>query len=275
MPPASRQLALITGASAGLGIAFARAYAKRGLDVALVARRRNRLEALVFEIEAAFGVTAYAIPQDLAVYGAELAVLGALAERGRHADVLVNNAGLSIAQDFVGVPWERQRDLLMTMVVSATGLAHGVIPGMVERGYGRILNVASITAFAPGVAGHSLYPGVKSYAVKFSQALDAELRGKGIKVTALAPGSTESEFTRANGTKAAGQGAPKFLVQTAEAVAEAGVRGNEAGKLLVIPGLHNKLAVGMMRIVPEWISRPLILRGAQKFRLPSDGGPVR
>jgi short-subunit dehydrogenase len=275
MPDATRQLALITGASAGLGVAFAHAYAKRGLDVALVARRQDRLEALGAELEAKFGITAYAVPQDLSVYGAELAVLGALEERGRHVDVLVNNAGLSIAQDFTGVPWERQRDLLMTMVVSATGLAHGVIPGMVERGYGRILNVASITAFAPGVAGHSLYPAVKSYAVKFSQALDAELRGKGLKVTALAPGSTESEFTHANGTEAAGQGAPKFLVQTAAEVAEAGVAGNEAGKLLVIPGLHNKLAVGMMRAIPEWISRPLILRGAQKFRLPSDGGSVR
>ena len=215
MPRTDAKLALITGASAGLGVAFAHAYAARGVDLALVARRQDRLEALAAELEATYGIEAYAIPQDLAVYGAELAVLKAVVEHGRTVDVLVNNAGFSIAQDFTGVPWERQRDFLMTLVVSACGLAYGVIPGMVERGWGRIINVASIAAFAPGVAGHSLYPGVKSYAVKFSQALDAELRGKGVKVTALCPGSTQSEFTRANGTEAAGQGAPKALVQTA------------------------------------------------------------
>ena len=273
MPPSAqalRRLALITGASAGLGEAFARAYARRGFDLALVARREERLHALAAELKAQDGVDSIVMAQDLSAAHAEDAVLQRLADAGRHADVLVNNAGFSIAQDFVGVPWGKQRDMLMTMVVSALGLAHGVAPGMAARGWGRIINVASIAAYAPGVAGHSLYPGVKSLAVKFSESLDAELRGKGVHVTALCPGSTKTEFTQANGTKDAGTGAPAWLVQTPEAVVEAGIKGCDAGHIRVIPGWHNALAVGLMRTLPEGLVRALLMRGSAKFRLPPE-----
>ncbi len=151
-----RPLALITGASAGIGVAFARAYAARGYDLALTARRADRLEALAAELSAAHGIEAFAIPADLAVFEAHKAVLGAVAARGRTVDVLINNDGFSIAQSFTGVPWDRQRDFLMTLVVNACGLAYGVIPAMVGRGSGAIINVASMAGFAPGVAGHSL-----------------------------------------------------------------------------------------------------------------------
>lgn len=270
-PPteAARRLALITGASAGLGEAFARAYARRGFDLALVARREERLHALAAELKG-HGVDTIVIAQDLSAFGAETAILQRVEDAGRHVDVLVNNAGLSIAQDFVGVPWERQRDMLMTMVVSALGLAHGVAPGMAARGWGRIINVASVAAFAPGVAGHSLYPGVKSLTVKASQSLDAELRDKGVHVTALCPGSTKTEFTQANGTKAAGTGAPAWLVQTPEAVVEAGIKGCEAGHIVVIPGWHNRLSVALLRALPDALTRPLLMRGSAKFRLPPD-----
>lgn len=267
------RLALITGASAGIGLAFAHAYARRGFDVALVARRRDRLEAIAAELESLHGVRTLVIEQNLAEFGAEARMLARVAAAGRHVDVLVNNAGFSIAQDFAGVAWERQRDALMTMIVSACGLAHGVIPGMVARGGGAIINVASVAAFAPGVAGHSLYPGLKSFAVKFSQSLDAEVRPSGVRVTALCPGSTQTEFTASNGTAQAGQGAPKFLVQTAAAVVEAAIRGNEAGRVLVVPGWHNQLSVLLLRILPEAISRPMLMRGSQKFRLPPEPPP--
>ena len=272
MSESQRPLALITGASAGIGEAFARAYARRGHDVALVARRADRLETLAAELRAAHGIEAYAIPQDLSDFGAEQGVMDKLSEFGRSVDVLVNNAGFSIAQDFAGVAWERQRDFLMTLIVSATGLAHLVIPGMVERGRGTIINVASIVGFAPGVAGHSLYPAAKSYVIKFTEALDAELRGKGIRVTAVCPGSTESEFTAANGTADAGHGAPAFMVQSAAQVVEAAIAGAEAGKLLVIPGWHNRLAVFLMRRLPHKLVRGAAMRGSARFRLPSEHG---
>ncbi|HZZ67440.1 MAG TPA: SDR family NAD(P)-dependent oxidoreductase, partial [Phenylobacterium sp.] len=159
--PSARPLALITGASAGIGAAFARAYAARGYDLALVARRADRLEALAAELSARHGIEAFAIPADLAEWEACSRVMAAVEARGRVVDALVNNAGFSIAQSFAGVPWSRQRDFLMTLVVNACGLAHLAIPGMVERGRGSIVNVASLTAFAPGVGGHSLYPGAK------------------------------------------------------------------------------------------------------------------
>ncbi len=272
--PSARPLALITGASAGIGECFAHAYAARGYDVALVARRLDRLETLAIELRADHGVEAYPIAQDLAVFGAEAEVMQALAAHGRHVDVLVNNAGFSIAQDFAGVPWARQRDFLMTLIVTASGLAHAVIPGMMERGRGAIINVASIAGFAPGVAGHSLYPAAKSYAIKFSEALDAELRDKGIRVTALCPGSTESEFTKANGTADAGHGAPGFLLQTAQQVVEAAIAGNEAGKILVIPGVHNRIAVFLMRRLPHGLVRAILMKGSARFRLPPEPGTL-
>jgi len=270
MAASQRPLALITGASAGIGEAFARAYAARGHDLALVARRADRLEALGAELKAAHGVQTYAIVQDLAVLGAETKVMQALAGHGRTVDVLVNNAGFSIAQDFAGAPFSRQRDFLMTLIVSACGLAHAVIPAMVAQGRGSILNVASIAGFAPGVAGHSLYPAAKSFAIKFSEALDAELRDKGVKVTALCPGSTISEFTKANGTLDAGHGAPAFLLQSAAQVVEAGIRGNAAGNILVIPGWHNRIAVLIMRYAPHGLVRRAIMKGSQRFRLPPE-----
>jgi short-subunit dehydrogenase len=270
MDAAQRPLALITGASAGIGAAFARAYAARGHDLALVARRADRLETLGAELKARYGVDTLVIAQDLAAFGAEGEVMKALAAQGRTVDVLVNNAGFSIAQDFAGVPWPRQRDFLMTLIVSACGLAHAVIPGMTARGKGSIINVASIAGFAPGVAGHSLYPAAKSFAIKFSEALDAELRVKGVKVTALCPGSTQSEFTKANGTADAGHGAPGFLVQTAETVVEAAIAGNAAGNILVIPGWHNRVAVFLMRRIPHGLMRKAIMSASQRFRLPPE-----
>src|ERR1700722_19202669 len=154
-----RRLALITGASAGLGEAFARAYAARGLDVALVARRAERLQALASELQHRHGIDALVIPADLSGWEAHVPVIDALAAEGRHVDVLVNNAGFGIPQSFTSVPWERQRDFLMTMAVNACGLAYDVIPGLVESGSGAIVTVASMAAFSPGGAGNSLYPG--------------------------------------------------------------------------------------------------------------------
>lgn len=262
-----RPLALVTGASAGLGAAFARAYAAKGYDLVLVARRVERLQALADELSAAFGVEAQVIAADLAVYEAHLPVLDAVAARGRGVDVLVNNAGFSVAESFAGVAWERQRDFLMTLVVNACGLAYGVIPGMTARGSGAIINVASLAAFAPGVAGHSLYPGAKSLMVKLSQSLDAELRSSGIRVTAVCPGFTLTEFAAANGTQKVMDEAPRRLFQTAEQVVAATLAANARGQVVVVPGLHNKIAAFALRYVPEALLIPLLRRGSAKYHL--------
>lgn len=263
----TRPLALITGASSGMGAAFARAYAALGHDVALVARRADRLEALAVELRSAHGGHAFACPADLSEYGVETRVLQAVADQGRHVDVLVNDAGFSIPQSFAAVPWERQRDFLMTLVVSACGLAHGVIPGMVERGGGSIINVASMAAFAPGAAGHTLYPGAKSLALRFSQALDAEYRAKGIRVTALCPGFVKTEFALANGTQDLMDEAPRHFFNTAEQVVDAAIAGNRAGKVVVVPGWHNRVAAFLLQYFPQPIVRAAIRAGSAKYHL--------
>lgn len=264
------RLALVTGASSGIGEAFAEALAARGYDLALVARRADRLEALAERLTLAHGVTAFAIPCDLAVLDACRAVMADIQGRGRHVDMLVNNAGFSIAQSFAAVPWSRQRDFLMTLIVNACGLAHEVIPGMVARGHGRIINVASLAGFAPGVAGHSLYPGAKSLMISFSQALDAEHQGDGLRVTAVCPGFTQTGFAAANGTDAVMDQAPRRLFQTPQQVVAAALAANDRGRIVVVPGWWNALAAGLMHYLPQGLVRAALMRGSAKYHLAAD-----
>jgi hypothetical protein len=262
-----RKLALVTGSSAGLGEAFAAAYAAKGYDVALVARRADRLQALAARLTSLHGVEALVIPADLAAFEAHVPVLDAIAERDRVVDVLVNNAGFGIPQDFTGVPWSRQRDFLMTMAVAPCGLAYGVIPGMIERGGGAIINISSLAAFSPGVAGNSLYPGVKGLMLRFTQSLDAEYRAGGLKVTAVCPGFTKTEFAKEAGVQHVMDAEPRLLWQSAEQVVDATIRANERGQVVLVPGWHNKLAAGLMRGLPEPLVRSIIGAGSAKYRL--------
>jgi hypothetical protein len=258
---------LVTGASSGLGKAFARAYAAAGRDLILVARRVDRLEALAADLQARHGVDALVIGADLSVFGAEGTVLNAVAARGLHVETLVNNAGFSIPQSFAAVPWAAQRDFLMTLVVSACGLAHGVLGPMIERGGGAIINVASLAGFAPGAVGHTLYPGAKSLAIKFSQALDSEYRRAGVKVTAVCPGFTRTEFAAANGTQAIMDASPRLFFQTAEQVVAAALRANQRGRVVVIPGWHNVVAAALLRYLPESLVTAVVRAGSAKYHL--------
>jgi short-subunit dehydrogenase len=262
--PDGRPLALITGASSGIGAAFARAYAARGHDVALVARRLDRLEALAAELSKAHGITALPIAADLSVWEAEKPVLAAL--KGRAVDVLVNNAGFGVAEDYLNAPWERHRDGLMTMVVCACALAYAVLPGMVERRRGSVINVGSMTSFSPGAAGHTLYPATKTFALRFSQSLDAELRDKGVKVTCVCPGFTQTEFADVSGVAEQMAAAPRMFWMTAAQVAEAAIAGNIRGKVIVVPGWHNKVAAILLRYLPEPLVSAAIRAGSAKYR---------
>ena len=262
-----RPLALITGASAGLGTAFARAYAARGCDLVLVARRLDRLQALGAELEAAHGIETQAISCDLSGFDAHKAVFQAMGERAGRVDILVNNAGYGIAQEFDGVPWERQRDFIMTLVTVGCGLAHGVIPGMKARRSGAIINVASLAGFAPGVAGHSLYPAAKSFMIKFSESLHAELSGQGVKVTATCPGFTRTEFHVASGMEHQMDAAPRFFWQSAEAVVKGAMAAHDRNQVIHVPGLHNQIAAAALQYLPHGLVRAIVGRGAEKYRL--------
>ncbi len=266
-PKPKRRLAVITGASSGIGEAFAHAYAKRGIDLCLVARRLDRLEALAKILVDAHGIQAFAVQADLSKPEATEVVVQALAKHGRSCDILVNNAGYSLPQTFLGTRAQQQTDFVAVLVTSVVSLTHAVLPGMVQRGFGRIINVASMVAFSSGAAGHTLYPAAKSFIVKMTQSLSAEVADKGVLLTAICPGQTESDFAKANGTDqlVAKSGLYK---QTAEEVVRIAIAANEAGKEVVVPGWPNKLAVAFMKILPDSLTAALIRPQAKKFALP-------
>ncbi|MDP8916459.1 MAG: SDR family oxidoreductase [Pseudomonadota bacterium] len=255
-PP--RRLALITGASSGIGRAFARMLADRGYDVALTARRGPRLEALAHELREK-GVAAFALPKDISKLTATDELLNAVAIRDRHVDVLINNAGFGVPGDYAATSWEQQHASLQLMLTSVCEMTHKVLPGMLERGYGRIVNVASVAGLLPGGAGvnmygatNTLYGATKSFLIRFSQSLHVETLGTGVRVTALCPGFTLSEFHDVEGTREmATRFTPRWLWSTPEAVARSGWRAVEAGRPVVVPGWKNKAAGALAKMAPD------------------------
>ncbi|MDB5449691.1 MAG: oxidoreductase, short-chain dehydrogenase/reductase family, partial [Phenylobacterium sp.] len=174
-----RRLALVTGASAGIGAAFARILARHGYDLALTARRADRLETLAEEIRLRSGVETLTVAADLADPDATDRILEHLAAHGRTVDALVNNAGYGLPGAYADTRWEDQQAFLQVMLHAPCELAHKVLPGMVERRFGRIVNVASLAGLVPGSAGHTLYGATKSFLVKFSQSLHLETEAHG------------------------------------------------------------------------------------------------
>lgn len=259
----ANRLALITGASSGIGASFARHAAAQGCDVALVARRREVLAALAQEIEAAHAVRAAVIVADLCNPQSVSAVI---AEAGP-VDILINNAGYSIPPTFEKTQWGQQRAFLEITVMTPAALAHAVLPGMLARGFGRIINVASAAAFSSGAAGHTLYPGAKSFLVKFSQSLSAEVKDRGVLVSALSPGFVQTGFHEANGTSAQMAKAPRHFWQTPEAVVEEAWTRNGQGHEIIVPGLHNKFAIALLRHVPEALTQGFVRAQAEKYRV--------
>jgi uncharacterized protein len=262
--PQPRRLALVTGASSGLGESFARAYAARGFDVALVARRLDRLELLADDLRRTHNITALAIAADLSDPGAPATIFAAI---GRDVDVLVNNAGFSVPRDYALTEWSEQQAFIAVLVTSVAALTHAVLPGMVARRYGRIIQVSSLAALSPGGAGHTLYPAAKSFVLKLTQSLSEEVRGTGVNITAVCPGFVKTGFHAANGTADLIEQAPRLFWQTPEVVVADTIAANEAGRVVVVPGLHNKLVALAFRLIPDGLGRALIRRGGAKYRM--------
>jgi short-subunit dehydrogenase len=254
MRPEPRRLALVTGASAGIGAAFARAYAARGWDLALTARRADRLDALAGDLAARHGVTVYALPDDLSDPEAPGRLTTAVAERDRCIDALVNNAGYGLRGPTCRQSPADQRALMQVLTTAVMSLSHAVLPGMRARGYGRIVNVASVLGLIPGAPGSALYSGAKAFVVGFSEGMHLEYRAAGVHVTALCPGLTRSEFHQVSGMTADIAGAPGWMWMDAEAVAEAGLAAVEANHAVCTPGLPNKAVVLAAALLPRgWV----------------------
>lgn len=281
------QWALVTGASSGIGYELAKAYAEGGCDVVLCARRRDRLAALAAEI-ARLGRQAVVIPVDLGKRRAARKLAAALEKRGIAVDVLVNNAGSAAHGAFAALDPDGLDTLLAVNVRALTALTRQVLPGMLARGHGRILNVASIAAFQP-VPGLAAYAASKAYVLSFSEALAEELRGSGVTVTAVCPGLTRTEMLsdlpdivqsvlgRAADVQGAQVGATAdaagavpgreagpgplgrllndAFMQDARTVAREGREACERGEVVRVTGWLNAWTAAWVEVQPRWLLR--------------------
>lgn len=246
----------ITGASSGIGLELAHVFARDGYNVVGLAQNESQLRDAMRGIEQEYGVKTWSIAQDLTARNVVEKIDNFLCKEKIHVDVAVNNAGFGVFGEFIETQWEDERELLELNIVSLTELTKYFAKAMAERGEGRILNVASIASFFPGVFMDTYYAS-KAYVLSFSLAVAEELRPKGVQVSVLCPGPTRSNFeTRAHATRS------RLFGRAADArkVAEAAVRGLHKKKLVIIPGAHNKLNVFLSRFVPrKWLA-PLVRR---------------
>ena len=259
--PAPDRTALVTGASSGIGVEIARDLARRGHGVTLVARREDRLQELADELAAAHGVRTEVIGADLAEPGSRAAVVDEVAERGLTIEVLVNNAGLSTSGPVHRSDVEAELRMVRVDVEAVVELCSRVLPAMVARGRGAVLNVASVGSFQP-LPGQAGYGAAKAFVLSYTQGIQGEVRGTGVTVTALCPGPVRTGFGEAAGLDPAASEAalPSFMWVEADEVARAGVAGLDRGRSVIIPGSANAVAAQAGRLVPRSVLVPLLAR---------------
>ncbi|MEJ6789459.1 SDR family oxidoreductase [Brevundimonas sp. BR2-1] len=266
LPSRPRPVVLVTGASAGIGAALARVYAEHGWDLVLTARREAPLEALAEELSHTSAASTV-LTEDLADPAAPRRLFGALQDRGLHIDGLINNAGFSRTAGFLNTDPAAHAAMIRVMLAAPVELARLFAPAMVERGYGRILNVASLAGQMPATGGDTLYGPIKSFLIKASQGLHLELRGTGVHVTALCPGYTLTEFHDANGTREQVSTAyPAWMWQTADHVARVGYAACEANRPRVTPGAVNNLLAGLAKHLPDAMALNMVGGHAKRLK---------
>jgi short-subunit dehydrogenase len=249
------KVALITGASAGLGVEFARQLSAKGHRLVLAARRKDRLEALAEELG-----NARAIAIDLSKPNAAAKLVADLDAHGETIDILVNNAGFGLIGRFAKLDAARLRELIDLNVGTLADLCRAVAPAMIERKSGAILNVASTAAFQPGPK-MAVYFATKAFVLSLTEALHEELKGHGIKVSCLCPGPTRTEFGEVAGF--GGNGLFDRVAMNAAEVVETGLEGLEKNKAVVVPGFVNKVTAGSGRFAPRSVVRKIA--GAIKY----------
>ncbi|HEX5210819.1 MAG TPA: SDR family oxidoreductase [Pseudolabrys sp.] len=246
---------VITGASAGIGAALARVFARHGHALALVARRKDRLHALADEIAATDGVRPLVIAADLQRADAVRTIADVLAAQGVEPQYMVNNAGFGLVGSAAVLDRAEQMAMIDLNMRTLAELSLAFVDS-VERHKGGILNVGSMAGFLPG-PGMTVYYATKAFVLSFSEALHSELKPRGVRVTVLCPGPVPTEFAARAGISS-GVMAPDILTLSAEQVAEAGYRGLMQGRRTVVPGLVNKAVVTAIRFVPRRILLALI-----------------
>lgn len=242
---------LITGASSGIGWELAKLFAADGASLVLVARREAELRKLADDLAKQFGTKSRIIAKDLSQPSAPAEIVDELAKEGIVVDVLANNAGFGDLQPFLDQEPQRQLDMLQVNIVALTRLTRLLLPGMLDRRRGGVLNVGSVAGFVPG-PGWSIYSATKAYVVSFTEALAGEVHGRGVTITCLAPGATETGF--AHEAKADSLSVFRHAMSAAK-VARIGHRGFRNGKLLVVTGFFNQFSVFMLRFLPRSLPR--------------------
>lgn len=259
-------LILITGASAGIGAALARVYAANGWDLALAARREAPMVELATDLKTKFGTSSLILPTDLSDPAQNEILIRRVHSKGRKIAGLTNNAGFGLPGKYDDNSWDDHAISLNLMLMGPCELVHLVLPDMKELGFGRIINVASLAGHLPGSRGHTTYAAIKSFLIKFSQSLNTELAEQGIKVSALCPGFTYSEFHDVNGTRSGVSKLPDYMWQDAEDVAQSAYEACERGKAVHVTGRVNKTIAALGKILPDSVALKLMSKNSEKFR---------
>ncbi|UXI69725.1 SDR family NAD(P)-dependent oxidoreductase [Tahibacter amnicola] len=264
--PASRW-ALVTGASAGIGEAFARELAGKGIHLVLTARREDRLTALAEDLRSRHDIRTETIAADLARPDASARLCEELDRRGITIDILINNAGYGVPGHYLAQPWTVHADFLQVLVTAPCELAYRLLPGMQRRGYGRIANIASLAGHVPSSAGHAMYAASKAFLIKFSQSLALENRDKDIRVCAVCPGFTFSEFHDVTGARAQVSTMPRWMWMTSEEVAREGWSAVERGDIVHVTGRVNRLIKTLIKLLPDRLALNLVQRRSKSYRV--------
>ncbi len=254
-------VALVTGASSGIGEVLAHCFARAGHDVILVARSADKLKALASELEAAHGISALAQPADLSVPGAAAKLFAALHAKARHVDVLVNCAGVLEQGPFLNIDAAKHQQIIDLNISGVTSMLSAFLPDMVARAHAdgpkRVLNVASIAAFQP-IPTLASYAASKAYVLSLSESLSEELKGTGVTVTALCPGMTATNMlSAAAGANEKVSRIPSFMVGDVNEVAQAGFDACMKGDAICVPGAINLATTLATRAAPKWLVRKL------------------
>ncbi len=258
--------AVITGASSGIGEAFAYQLAALGLDLLLVARRLDRLQALAELLERAHGIRVQVIQVDLSDAASTSTIMEAVGAGRGPLKFLVNNAGYGFADRFDAVPWDQHKSFLRVMAEVPVELTYALLPLLKASAPAHVINVASLAAYLPGAPYNGLYAGAKSLLVKFSETLAAELERDDVTVTASCPGMTTSEILDHAGGKLNMDKIQRFRFMAASEVAREAIGAAKRGQVSVIHGWDNRLIARLMTFLPEAIARKIVdIQGSTIF----------
>ncbi len=261
--PSQGRVAVVTGASKGIGAEIARELARRGHELVLVARSADQLQAVADSVPS----TAHVVPADLGDAEARAGLLARIEALGLTPQILVNNAGFSTMGPVHQNDPEVEASMLELDVVALADLCGRFLPGMVERGSGAVLNVASTAAFQP-LPGQAGYGAAKAFVLSYTRSLAAELRGTGVRATVLCPGPVETDFGKTAGftPKEEKESLPQIMWVSAPEVARAAVDGMDAGKVVVIPGAANKAGAAFATLAPKRLLASLVARSHPGLR---------